>query len=61
MENNPKEIDNKHELIAYIVKTLLDFLKQNYWKLILVILSLSAILVPLIFLQDLIKLIVGGK
>ena len=52
MPNNPKEIDNKYEAAAYIVTKVLNFLKKHWWKLMLI---LTSILVPLIFLQDLIK------
>jgi hypothetical protein len=55
MANNPKDIDTKEELIAFSLKTGLDFLKKHYWKLILVILSLGASSAAIIFLYKLIS------
>ena len=49
--NNPKEIDNKNELIAFSLKTGLDFLKKHWWKLILIILSIGIALIPFIWID----------
>ena len=49
--NNPKEIDNKNELIAFTVQTVLSFLKKHYWKLILIILSIGIAVIPFIWID----------
>ena len=56
--NNPKNIDNKNELIAYSIDRVLAFLKKHYWKLILVILGIGVAAIPFIFIF---KAYFGGK
>ena len=49
--NNPKHLDNKHELIAFTVKTITTFLKKHWWKVALLVLSVGLAIIPFIWIE----------
>ena len=53
--NNPKQLDNKNELIAFSLKTLLEFLKKHWWKLSLVVLSIGLASGLFLLIYELVK------
>ena len=53
--NNPKNIDNKEELIAFSLKTGLEFLKKHWYKLALVILSIGVASGLFLLIYELVK------
>jgi hypothetical protein len=49
--NDPNNIDTKYEMNVHITKALLSFLKNHWWKVILIIFSLSAIIIPFVWID----------